>query len=221
MTACAQRERRTVGGDDRQLMRRHRNGDRWARATLIERYLPLARSLALRYRRGTEPLDDLVQVASLGLVKAVARWDPDRGVTLSSYAVPTILGEVRQYFRDATWVVRPPRDLLELTLIVERARRRLNATSGREPTAADLAAHLGRSPEAVVEALQAAGGRSVCALDGAALRFGEDDGEYEQAEARTTIAQIAARVGCSQMQISRIIRSSLEELRRHARTDQL
>ena len=246
MAACAQRENRTLGGDDRQLIRRHRDGDRWARATLIERYLPLARSLALRYRRGTEPLDDLVQVASLGLVKAVDRWDPDSGFTLSSYAVPTILGELRQYFRDATWVVRPPRDLLELTLIVERARRRLNATSGREPTAADLSAHLDRSQEAVVEALQAAGGRSACALDGPALRLGENDREYERAEARATIGQltvlldvrareilrlrfdddllqtqIAARVGCSQMQISRIIRSSLEELSRHAGSDRL
>ena len=87
---------------------------------LIERYIPLARSLALRYRNRGEPLDDLMQVASLGLVKAVDRWEPERGVALSSFAVPTILGELRRYFRDSTWIVRPPRDLVELALTIER-----------------------------------------------------------------------------------------------------
>ena len=81
------------------------------RQLMIERYLPLARSLALRYRRTAEPLDDLIQVASIGLIKAVDRWDPDRGFAFSTYAVPTILGELRRYFRDFTWMVRPPRDL--------------------------------------------------------------------------------------------------------------
>ena len=242
MAARAQRE--TPGGDDRQLMRRHRDGDPRARATLIERHLPLAKNLALRYRLGAEPLDDLVQVASVGLVKAVDGWDPERGFTFSTYAVPTILGELRRYFRDATWLVRPPRDLLELTLSVERARSRVNTTHGREPTAADLAAHLGRSREAVLEALQAASGRSAYALEGPALQIGTADAEYERAEARATIAQltarldrrvreilhlrfgvdllqnqIAAHVGCSQMQVSRIIRSSLEELHGHAVSD--
>ena len=100
-------------------MLRHQRGDAHARDQLIERYMPLARSLALRYRRASEPLDDLIQVASVGLVKAVDRWDPDRGLAFSSYAVPTILGELRRYFRDATWDVRPARDLQELCLAVE------------------------------------------------------------------------------------------------------
>src|SRR5690349_5782163 len=107
---------------DRQLKARQRAGEPRARAVLIERYLPLARGLALRYRRTSEPLDDLVQVASLGLVKAVDRWEPERGLALTSFAVPTILGELRRYFRDRTWAVRPPRRLVELALDIEAAR---------------------------------------------------------------------------------------------------
>ena len=118
--APAERERRRR--NDQRLVERHRHGEPGARDALIERYMPLARSLALRYRRASEPLDDLIQVASVGLVKAVDRWDPDRGLAFSSYAVPTILGEIRRYFRDSTWDVRPARDLQELALAVEEAR---------------------------------------------------------------------------------------------------
>jgi RNA polymerase sigma-B factor len=235
MAALAQRE--PTPGDDRQLMRRYRGGDPRARAILIERYLPLARSLALRYRWTAEPLDDLVQVASLGLVKAVDRWDPERGLAFSSFAVPTILGELRRHFRDATWVVRPSRGLLELTLAVEQAHARLRAATGREPTVGDLAAHVGRPAHAVVEALRAAAGRSACALEGPALQIGENDAEYARAEDRATLGQlmatldrrardilrlrfgddlhqrqIAARIGCSQGHVSRTLRSSLEQL---------
>src|SRR5690349_24679802 len=111
--------------EDQRLMRLVQGGDEHARAGLIERYMPLARSLALRYRRASEPLDDLIQVASVGLVKAVDRWDPERGLAFSSYAVPTILGELRRYFRDSTWDVRPARDLQELCLALEEAREKL------------------------------------------------------------------------------------------------
>src|SRR4051812_45335802 len=93
---------------DRELIRRHRDGDPRAREALVLRYLPLARRLAYRHRRCGEPLDDLFQVASLGLMKAVDRWDPDRGPAFTTFAVPTMLGELRHYFRDATWAVRPP-----------------------------------------------------------------------------------------------------------------
>ena len=113
-TVCALEPFARAHADDRDLMRRHRDGDRRARADLIERYLPLARSLAWRYRSATEPFDDLVQVASIGLVKAADRWEPERGLAFSTYAVPTILGELRRYFRDSTWAVRPPRGLMEL-----------------------------------------------------------------------------------------------------------
>jgi len=210
--------------------------------------MPLARSLALRYRRAAEPLDDLIQVASIGLVKAVDRWDPDRGLAFSSYAVPTILGELRRYFRDSTWDVRPARDVQELCLAVEEARDELWLELGRSPTVSDLAERVGRTPEEVMEALQASDGRSLRSLDApvheeegdsasAGDLIGSADPEYERVEAGATLEQltsilddrareilrlrfeedmlqseIAARVGCSQMHVSRILRSSLERL---------
>jgi RNA polymerase sigma-B factor len=234
--------------EDQGLMHRTQRGDDRAREELIERYMPLARSLALRYRRASEPLDDLIQVASVGLVKAVDRWDPDRGLAFSSYAVPTILGELRRYFRDSTWDVRPARDLQELCLAVEEARESLWGKLGRSPTVADIAERVDRSPEQVVEALQATEGRSVRSLDApvheeegdsasAGDLIGHDDVEFDRVEAGITIermtgilddrakeilrlrfrddllqSEIAERVGCSQMHVSRIIRSSLEKL---------
>lgn len=234
--------------EDQRLMRRVQDGDDRAREALIERYMPLARSLALRYRRASEPLDDLVQVASVGLVKAVDRWDPERGLAFSSYAVPTILGELRRYFRDSTWDVRPARDLQELCLSVEEAREKLWAELGRSPTVGDLAERLDRGQEEIVEALQATEGRSARSLDApvhdeendsasAGDLIGGPDEEYERVEAGVTIerltsvlderareilrlrfhedllqSEIAEMVGCSQMHVSRIIRSSLEKL---------
>ncbi|HEX5617999.1 MAG TPA: SigB/SigF/SigG family RNA polymerase sigma factor, partial [Solirubrobacteraceae bacterium] len=219
-----------------------------AREALIVRYLPLARSLARRYRMPYEPLEDLVQVSSLGLVKAADRWDPDRGTAFSSYAVPTILGELRRYFRDSTWDVRPARDLQELCLALEEAREALWGELGRQPTVADLAQRLERQPEEIVEALQATEGRSVRSLDApvheeegdsasAGDLLGSDDAEFARVEAGITIermtgilddrareilrlrfkddllqSEIAEQVGCSQMHVSRIIRSSLEKL---------
>src|SRR5688572_9697271 len=239
--------------DDQRLMRRHKRGDASARDELIERYMPLARSLALRYRRASEPLDDLVQVASVGLVKAVDRWDPDRGLAFSSYAVPTILGELRRYFRDSTWDVRPARDMQELCLAVEEARDQLWIDLGRSPTVSDIAAHVNRPPEEVMEALQASDGRSLRSLDApvheeegdsasAGELIGDSDPGYAQVEAGATIEQltsilddrareilrlrfeedllqseIAERVGCSQMHVSRIIRSSLGRLYAYGR----
>jgi RNA polymerase sigma-B factor len=222
-------------------MRRHRAGDRRAREILIERYLPLARRLACRYRSAREPMDDLIQVASLGLVKAVDRWDPDRGLAFSSFAVPTIRGELRRYFRDSTWVVRPPRELAELSLCVERLRVPLGAALGSEPTTVELAAHLGRPSETVVEALRAGQCRWTSPLEGDAHEDTSQSAFVEQAEARATLdgllpildpqarevlrlrfhddllqVQIAARVGRSQVEVSRIIRSSLEKLSDHA-----
>src|SRR3954449_8012853 len=111
--------------DDAELGRRAAAGDAQARRELIERYVPLARSLALRYRWSGEAADDLIQIASLALVKIVDRWHPEMGYAFPSYAVPTILGELRRYFRDATWFVRPPRGLIELSLLVETERQKI------------------------------------------------------------------------------------------------
>jgi RNA polymerase sigma-B factor len=237
---------------DERLVWLHRRGDPRAREMLIRRYLPLARRLTLHYRRGLESADDLVQVASLGLVKAVDRWDPDRGLAFSSFAVPTILGELRRYFRDATWAVRPPRDLQELWLSVEGARRELTAATGREPTAAELAVKVGRSREQVEESLRAGEGRSALSLD---MPLGDEEGEaataadligridpgYARVEARATLQplnvildahtrevlrlrfeeglfqfEIGERLGCSQMQVSRMIGAALDKLYLHA-----
>jgi RNA polymerase sigma-B factor len=203
---------------------------------LIVRNLPLARALARRYARTTQPLDDLYQVASLGLVKAAHRWEPERGMQFSSYAVPTILGELRRYFRDLTWDVRPPRELQERCLAVGSAKADLQSSVGREPTVAELAERLGRPAVEVREALQAFEGHSLPPLE-TALAVGHDDAGYERAEARATLqrmtaildararevlwlryvddlsqAEIAARIGLSQVSVSRMLRGALEKL---------
>jgi RNA polymerase sigma-B factor len=148
--------------NDQRLRRR---GDSRARSELAARYLPLARGLALRYRHTQEPIEDLIQVASLGLVKAIDRWDPERGTPFTSFAVPTILGELRHHFRECTWMVRPPRALQELALQVMRVRNQLWVAEGREPTVDDLAGALGRPLEAIVDAVAAAEGRHAVSLD--------------------------------------------------------
>ena len=213
-----------------------------AREAMVRRYLPLARSLAWRYRHTHEPLDDLVQVASVGLIKAVDRWDPDRGLAFSTFAVPTILGELRRHFRQFAWMVRPPRPVQELVLGLERERDRARNELGREPTVQELAARLGRAPEEVGEALIASESRwtrsqqDLVPDDAAA-----DDAGLVAAEARATVQQlthaldprtreilrlrfeedllqrqIAERVGCSQMHVSRLIQRALDQLEGYA-----
>jgi RNA polymerase sigma-B factor len=151
---------------DRQLFARYReSGDPRARDELVERFLPLARRLAARYQRAEEPFEDLVQVAALGLIKAVERYDPARGTAFSSFAVPTITGELRRYFRDHTWAIHVPRELQERTLEVQRARERLWLSLGRSPTVGEVAGAIGRAEEVVLEALQAASAYRAGSLD--------------------------------------------------------
>jgi RNA polymerase sigma-B factor len=183
---------------ERVLLERYsRSRDEVTRGVLVERFLPLARSLARRYECPGEPLDDLVQVASLGLVKAIDRFDPGRGHAFSSFAVPTIVGELKRHFRDRTWLVRPPRHLQDFTVRLERVTRDLVQELDRQPTVRELAAAVGTDEEYVVEALQARSGRVALSLnarsfdadDGAFLedRIGCDDCGFELAEARGTL----------------------------------
>jgi RNA polymerase sigma-B factor len=202
--------------DDVELARRHRSGDARAREALIERHLPLARGCARRYGRRRDALaDDLQQVAALGLVKAVDRWDPERGFALTSLAVPTIVGELQHYLRDTTWAVRPPRDLMELTLSVRRARRELGEALAREPTPSELAEHLGHPIQHILEALQAARGRTARALHGpgsdaeadghavADVVGGLDDG-YARVEARDEVESLMSALSQSARRILRM-----------------
>jgi RNA polymerase sigma-B factor len=132
-----------------------RTGDRRTRAALVERYLPLARSLARRYRRGPEPLEDLEQVASLALVKAVDGFDATRDTAFSSYAVPSILGAIKRHFRDYGWSLHMPRDLQELAVRLERVSQDMAGATGAAPTAGEIAEHIGVPVEDVVEAREA------------------------------------------------------------------
>jgi RNA polymerase sigma-B factor len=135
------------------------------RDELARRFMPLARSLALRYRRQTESLDDLIQVANLGLVKAIDGFDPSRGKPFPAYAVPTILGEIRRHFRDHVWNVRLPRGLQELTMQLDDATTALTEELGRFPTAAEIADRLGVTTETVLEGLVADHARRTLSLD--------------------------------------------------------
>jgi RNA polymerase sigma-B factor len=141
---------------DRRLFNRYIDArDPVDREAIIERFLPLARQLAARYQRPEEPFDDVFQVACFGLVKAVDRFDVERGVAFSSYAVPTIMGEIKRHFRDRTWAVRVPRDLQELALRVDRVVGELTRELGRQPTVDEVARAIDTQPEDVLEAMQA------------------------------------------------------------------
>jgi len=232
--------------------RRHASGrDAAARERLTRAYLPLALSIARRFDRGRVPLDDLNQVAAIGLLKAIDRFDPDNGAAFTSFAVPTIQGELRRYFRDYTWTVRPPRDLQERAVRIERDRDQLTNDLGRAPTAGELAERLGCSIEEIVEAAEASHARGSDSLDAPVLerdegntlgeRLGIEDPGFAAAEASAmasdllatlperdrlavvlrfrddlTQAEIGERPGCSQMHVSRILRSALARLRLEA-----
>src|SRR3954467_10330998 len=148
------------GRQDELLHRRYaRSRDPQLREQLVHRYLPLARYAARQDPRGGEPFDDLLQVASVGLLKAIDRFDPDNGAAFSSYALPTMTGELRRHFRDRSWSVRPPRDLQEQALAVERATEALGRELGHVPTVEDVAQRLDLDVEAVLEAREALSAR--------------------------------------------------------------
>jgi RNA polymerase sigma-B factor len=242
-------DRAARGREDRRLLERyHRDGDRAAREALVQRFLPLARQLARRYQRGGEPLDDLIQVASLGLLKAIDRFEPDRPTAFSSFAVPTILGELKRHFRDRGWSVRVPRDLQEMSVRVERVAEELSRELGRAPTPAEIGSHIGATTEQVLEAREAAGAYRAVSLDrphdddedgdGMAESMGAEDPGFGIAEDAATVerlmavlsdrerevlrlrfaedltqSEIGARIGVSQMHVSRLIRQAVARLR--------
>jgi RNA polymerase sigma-B factor len=182
------------------LIRYHESGDLAAREQLVERFLPLARDLALRYTYTDEPFEDLLQVASLGLIKAIDRFEPGRGTKFTSYAAPTILGELKRHFRDKGWSVHVPRDLQERVLAVSRATEVLSTEIGRSPNPREVAEHLDCSVEQVLEAQEAAGSYEAASLDAPVAReegdsgtlvdmLGGEDSAYELVEDREAIAR--------------------------------
>src|SRR3954469_3692776 len=229
------------------LRRYHEQGDTRARDALAEEMLPLARALAGRYAGRGEPLDDLVQVACVGIMKAIEGFDLEREVRFSSYATPTVLGEIKRHFRDRTWAMRVPRGMQELQLQIAKARDKLTADLGRSPTVQELAEAVDAPFEEVLQTLQSVGARRTRSLDeptgedrdmSPADALGAEDPEMGRTEMRVlldgamevlserdrevlrlrfaedlTQTEISARIGVSQMQISRIIRQSLVRLR--------
>jgi RNA polymerase sigma-B factor len=235
--------------EEARLWERHGGGDKAARDELVRHYLPFATALAKRYRAAPEPYEDLEQVAGMGLLKAVDRFDPARGVPFKGFAAPTILGELKRHFRDRVWTVHVPRSVQEGIAEVEAATADLEAELQRTPSVAEIAAHLGKDPTDVLDVLQANLNRRPVSIDRtirtseddsapAAERIGTEEEGYELVEGRLAIeqelprldererrvlelrfaaektqTQIAAEIGCSQMQVSRILRRALDKLR--------
>jgi RNA polymerase sigma-B factor len=241
----------TAGAETAQLFARwQQRGDESAREALVARFMPLTRSLTRRYGRSSEPFEDLLQVASLGLLKAIDRYDAERGHPFQSFAVPTILGEMRRYFRDSGWAIHVPRGAQERALKVRDAQERISNESGRAPSVNQLAQYLELDTEDVIDALQAIRAYETVSLDAprgggeeeSAVSYGDsigkEDERYELVELDATVAsalghlperdrlvlhlrfvedltqtEIAEQVGISQMQVSRLLRRSLEQLR--------
>ncbi len=232
-------------------------GDPALRDELVEAHLGLARYLARRFANRGEPLDDLVQVASVGLVRAIDRFDPSRDVEFSTYATHTIVGELKRHFRDRGWAIRAPRRMQELYLRLGTVVATLGGQLGRSPAIAELAAEVGVSEEEVLEALEAGQAYRFASLDAPVsapaagdgdrdgdtlgARLGAEDPEIEAAEQRAmlspllrrlpererlivqlrffdglTQSEIAARLGISQMHVSRLLARSVARLRSSA-----
>jgi RNA polymerase sigma-B factor len=201
---------------DRALFERYRERrDPVDLEMLVERFLPLARALARRYQRTGEPFDDLFQVACLGLVKAIDRFDLSRDVAFSSYAVPTILGEIKRYVRDRTWSVRVPRGLQELALRVDKHVVELSSALHRQPTVAEIAHAAAATEEQVLEALQAAGAYRATSLQ--TPRPGEDEADdtlgdtlastdqgFGLADDRATLAQLLRAITPREREVLRL-----------------
>jgi RNA polymerase sigma-B factor len=230
------------------LLEAHRAGDPNARDQIVERYMPLVRSVASRYSGRGEPLEDLVQVGAIGLVLAIERFDLERGTQFTTYAVPTIVGEIQRHFRDRAWAVHVPRRMKELSLRLTRTVESATADLGRAPTISELAQTMGIDEDEVVEALEtyhAYSTRSLSQPLGAGADdetmedlLGETEQGYEEVEYGVLVeaglealdvreraivemrffegltqSEIAARIGISQMHVSRLLRRALVTMR--------
>ncbi len=241
--------------DDDTLFRQYaETRDRALRNEIVERHLGLAAHIAMRYTGRSSGDDDLRQVAMLGLVKAVDRFDPDHGAAFSSFAGTTIEGELKRHFRDKTWTVRVPRSAKELHLAVRRATEELSQRLGHSPTVDEIAGHLEIDRDDVFRGLAASAAYSVGTLDGPGAdddfsadrqrALADDEDGYEHSDARAEIvrllerlpdrereivtlrffdelsqAEIAERVGISQMHVSRLLRRSFEQMRQWSGDD--
>jgi len=228
-----------------QLARLRQGDPEWDRIrdTLVRAHLELARNLARKFRNRDESMEDLVQIATVGLIHAVDRFDPGQGTDFLAFAVPTISGELRHHFRDNSWSVRVPRRLKELNANISAAREELTVQLSRAPKPSEIAGRLGIPVEEVYEGLRAGQGRYGASLDHllenvAHTRFGAPDAQLGQAELREALrpmleslpererkivalrfglgmsqSDIARRVGVSQMQVSRLLSATLQKLR--------
>ena len=224
------------------------------RNRIITEFLPVAEHIAGKYRNRTQPLEDLVQVARLGLINAVDRFDPDHGSDFLSFAVPTITGEVRRYFRDATWALRVPRRLKEVHAAISRCTEQLTRELGRSPRPSDIAEKLDLPLEEIYDGLQAGDAYTTASFDAASPEgqswaftdlLGGPDPDLELVENRAVLypalatlpareasivvmrffdsmtqSQIAERIGCSQMHVSRLLAASLRQLRDRLQRDE-
>jgi RNA polymerase sigma-B factor len=236
----------TRGLSEAQLFARWtEHGDQRAREEILERFMPLAKKLARRYARGSEAVEDVTQVANMGLVKAVDRFDPSRGKTFAAFAIPTVLGEIRRHLRDFTWSVHVVRGAQERSMDLRKAVDALESENGRPPTVHDLAQYLEIDHSEVLEGLEVLEARRATSLDAPAEddpanaslldQMGAFDANYELVDQRLsalpalaglterereilvmaylgelTQVEIGARLGVSQMQVSRLMRRALE-----------
>ena len=224
----------------RELFRRYKeDGDMEAREQLVMSHLNLVRFLANKFKNRGEPLDDLVQVGYLGLLKAIDRFDPDRGLEFTTYATPTILGEIKRHFRDKGWSVRIPRRLQELSAKVNQATDTLTTQFQRSPTIQEIADYLDASVDEVLEAMESSSAYSSENDDAPSVidRYGSEDNELAFTDDRLVIEEalkgfsprerevielrflkgmtqieIAEQLGISQVQVSRLLRRTLKKI---------
>jgi RNA polymerase sigma-B factor len=238
-----------AGMGDRDLLKLyHERGDATAREELVNRHLPLVKSLARRYAGRGEALEDIEQVGAIGLIKAIDRYELSREVALTTYATPNVVGEIKRHFRDKGWAIRVPRALQELNGKMGPTIEALTSRLGRSPSIAEIAAEFDTSPEQVLEAMEAGSAYAPVSLSAGPTAEGEldpletigdVDEEFDRTDDRTSLepalaalpereqqilrmrfedgltqTQIADQVGISQMHVSRLIRRSLERMRK-------